>query len=505
MKQIEDKLLERFKKLVTDHIGLRIGKEDSETFRKALTIQMKSLNIVDPERYLSFLESDTGASKQEWKAFIISITTGESYFFRDKGHFFLLQNTILPELIKKKETQRSLRIWSAGCTTGEEPYSIAILLDMLLPDLKGWDIFIIGTDINEESLKNAARGIYSQWSFRMLGKDIQSRYFKSHQDKWEIHENIKKMVNFQYGNLIEDGFFSQNPEICNMDIIICRNVFIYFEKEAVSSVLNKFQRILNQGGYLVTGHAELYGHDLTNLSRVMFPEAVIYKKTAELKVQTTEITRLPECIKEGRDLRIKELPVPKSVLPFPELSKINTLNPNREPEREIEELIKKGRYTEAIDKAESFLITYKDNYDLFCLLAQAYANSGDYEKAASACRRAMNINAHSADPYLFLAHVAEARGNDAEAKDLFKKAIYLDPAFIAAYCELGGLYEKENDIPRARKARTTAIEFLKYLPSEATVKPYDITAGELLKYVEYLAGSKDAGLMPAGPGEQRRL
>jgi chemotaxis protein methyltransferase CheR len=285
-----------------------------------------------------------------------------------------------------------------------------------------------------------------------------------------------------------------------MDIIICRNVFIYFQKEAVSAVFNNFLRILNDGGYLITGHAELYGHDLTNLHQIMFPEAVIYKKTAELKVQTTEITRLPECIKERKDLTIKETPVAKSVLPVPGLSKTKPLDPNRE----IEELIKKGRYTEAIDKAESFLITYKDNYDLLCLIAQAYANSGDYERAVSACRRAMNINADSADPYLLLAHVAEARGDDEEAKDLFKKAIYLDPAFIAAYCELGGLYEKENDIPRARKARTTAIEFLKSLPSQAPVKPYDITAGELLEYVEYLTRSKDAGLMPSGPGEKSR-
>lgn len=471
MKQIEDKLLERFKKLVTDHIGLRICKEDNGTFRKALTIQMKSLNIVDPERYFSFLELDTEESKQEWRVLIISITTGESYFFRDKGHFFLLKNTILPELIKKKESQRSLRIWSAGCATGEEPYSVAILLDMLLPDLKGWDIFIIGTDINEESLKKAARGVYSPWSFRMVDKDIQEKYFKRHQDVWEIHENIKKMVKFQYANLIETGLFPQTPEICNMDIIICRNVFIYFKKEAVSSILNKFQRILNDGSYLVTGHSELYGHDLTNLCQIMFPESVIYKKTAALKVQTAEITRLPKGIKDRKDSRNKETPVAKSVLPVPGFSKTKLL---------------------------------EDNYNSLCLIAQAYANSGDYERAVSACRRAININADSADPYLLLAHVAEARGDDEEAKDLFKKAIYLDPAFIAAYCELGGLYEKENDIPRARKARTTAIEFLKSLPSQAPVKPYDITAGELLKYVEYLTGSKDAGLVPSGPGEKSR-
>jgi chemotaxis protein methyltransferase CheR len=352
-----------------------------------------------------------------------------------------------------------LRIWSAGCATGEEPYSVAILLEMLLPDLKEWDIVIIGTDINGESLKKGARGIYSPWSFRMLDKDIQGKYFKKHHDEWEIHENIKKMVHFQYGNLIEKGFFSQNPEICTMDLIICRNVFIYFEKAAVASVLNKFKRLLNPGGYLVTGHAELYGHDLVNLHQIAFPEAIIYQKTTEAGLQPAAIICLPR-------------PVLKSVLPAPRLSKAKTSDPK------------------------------KDSFDLVCLTAQAYANAGDYEKATDACQRAMNISAHSADPYLLLAHIAEARGNDEEAKIFFKKAIYLNPAFIAAYCELGGLYEKEHDIPRARKARTTAIEFLKYLPAQETVKPYDITAGEMLSYVESLTGATaDAGVMAAGAGQ----
>jgi len=484
MKSVLDNFIELFKKLVASRVGLRICNEDIETFRQALTMQMKSLNFVDPERYLSFLATDTALSKQAWKALIISITTGESYFFRDKGHFFLLRNIVLPDLIKKKETERSLRIWSAGCATGEEPYSIAILLDMLLPDLQGWDILITGTDINEESLKKAGRGRYSQWSFRMVDKEIRGKYFKRRQDEWEIHENIKKMVKFQYGNLIEADFFPQNPEICNMDIIICRNVFIYFEKNAVSAVLKKFQRVLNIGGYLVAGHTELYGHDLTNLHQIVSPEAVIYKKTAELKMQPAKIPCLVNPLR-----------------PVSRLSRIKPPNPNRE----IEEYIEKGRHTEAIAKSESILITHEANYDLLCLMAQAYANSGDYEKAESACRRAIVVKGDSADPYLLLAQVAEARGNDEEAKDFLKKAIYLNSAFIAGYLELGGLYEKENDIRRARKARAAALEFLKALHAQTPVKPYDITAGELLEHVECLIGIRDVGLRSAESGERSRL
>src|SRR5208283_4372206 len=467
--------------LISSRTGLKLRPEDREACRAAVKSRLKGLKLSTFEEYHQFLISDTTESGSEWKEVAALLTTGETYFFRDKGQLALIRNWILPELIENRRDKRCLRIWSAGCATGEEPYSLAILLDMILPDLKGWDILIVGTDINEESLKKAARGIYSQWSFRMVDKDIQGNYFKKHHDEWAINENIKKMVKFQYGNLIEDGSFSQNPDICNVDIIVCRNVFIYFGKEAVSAVFNNFLKILNEGGYLITGHGELYGLDLSRLRQIMFPEAVIYKKTAELE--------------GGNNLKVEAKGFSKPALPVQEASKIKPL----EPKTEIAESSKKGRHTEAVDKAASMLNTCKD--DKVYLMAQALANSGDYEKAESICRKAINTNAGSADPYFLLAHIAEARGNIEEAMDLFKKAIYLNPSFIAAYCELGGLYEKGNDILRARKARTTAIELLKSLPSQAPVKPYDITAGELLKYVEYLAGARDAALMPAGPKE----
>lgn len=497
MKQINDSLLEQFRDLVSDYIGLSIRQEDKETFRAALIWQMKRLHFVEPEAYLNFLRSDLGESKQGWKALIISITTGESYFFRDKGLFFLLQNTILPELIKKNIHRQSLRIWNAGCATGEEPYSVAILLDMLIADLKKWDISIIGTDINEESLAKAVAGIFSEWSFRMVDKDIKGKYFKKHPDGWKIHDEIKKMVKFQYGNLMEADFYSKNPDIHDMDIIICRNVFIYFKKPAVSSVFTKFTTLLNNDGYLITGHGELHGHFQMDMQQIMYPEAVIYKKKVGLNYQFPEIPRIPECSKEKKpDVKIKVKQLSQPVMPVKQV-KIKS----RDPQPEIAELISKGRYAEAIARATTYLQEYKDHPDILCLLANAYANSGEYEKAESCCKRAVRSNADSAEPYFLLAHIAEARGNDEKAKDLFRKALYLNPACIAAYCELGGLYEKENDLSRAKKARITAIELLMALPSRAPVKPYDITAGELLKYVEYLTGARG----PSGPVEKGRI
>jgi chemotaxis protein methyltransferase CheR len=495
MKRFEDKYIEQFKDLVSSQIGLFVRQGDLESFRRTLLLRMKSLDFVEPGKYYSFLKTGTKEGEDEWRKLIILFTTGESYFFRDKGHFFLLQNSILPRLIENKKNQQTLRVWSAGCATGEEPFSIAILIDILLPNLKGWDVFIIGTDINEEALARAKRGIFSEWSFRMVDEAIREKYFKRRGAEWEIDARIKSMVQFQYGNLMEDRFFSQIPGIGNMDLIICRNVFIYFEKETVSLVFNKFIEKLNTDGYLITGHGELYGQELSNLHRIMYPEAIIYKKITEFTSQDSDSTLVPKFREEKKNRKIMGKPLSKPALPVPQKSKKTP----QEPIFEIEELIANGRYTEAIKKGESFLNQYRDNYNLLYLLAQVHANSGDYEKAEDFCKKAINLNANAADPFFLLAHISEIRGSDQEAKELFRKAIYLNPDYIAAYLELGGIYDKENDLSRAIKVRTTAIELLKSMPSVTSVKPYDMTAGELLKYIDNLGRGNDGSVMPLDP------
>jgi chemotaxis protein methyltransferase CheR len=463
MKPFDHAVLQKFNELVSSHIGLNIREKDIELLGKTLAARIKGTKFGGPEEYLSFLQSDTRASKQEWNELIILLTTGESYFFRDKGHFYLLQHIILPELIKTKGDHHTLRIWSAGCSTGEEPYSIAVLIDRFFPDLREWEVHILGTDINEDSLGKARRGNYTDWSFRKMDEDIQHQYFSRNKDVWGIDGRIKRMVTFRQGNLIEDDFSSRNAEISNMDIILCRNVFIYFKSDAVSGVINQCIPILNEGGYLITGHGELYGNDFPCMQKMLFPEAVIYRKNSGYKKEASEFKK-------------------KTVIAHPAVSLPKAKKSSPETVGKRKGVVEGGR---------------SDDFDRVLSGARIYANSGDYEKAETACRLAIKGDPLSAEPYFLLAHIAEAKGDDEEANKCLKKVIYLDPACIAAYLEISGLYEKENDLPRAKKMRITAMELLRSQPSQATVQPYDSTVGELLKYVEYLIGVNDDTATPS--------
>ena len=448
---MDDELLQQFRRLISKKTGILVRMEDLTALDKTIAARMRLLSLSEPEDYLRLLSGDTYGSRCEWKELVIPLTIGESFFFRDKGQFAILKNRILPELIEKVMSRGEpagrpcLKIWSAGCSSGEEPYSLAILLNGLLPDRKDWNISIVGTDINEDAIEKARLGAYTEWSFRTIEPELKMQYFKRRKDGWEIDERTRNMVTFSYGNLIDDLF--PGHEICNIDLILCRNVFIYFNSDAVSAVAEKFVNTLNEGGYLMTGHGELHLHGYPGLQARIFPESVVYQKSLESGVRSSEIK--PE-------YRIKE----------PEIrQKIESRSQNQEFRIETSPLLDSKKQSEIE-------------------LAQEYADRGDYKKAEESCKKALEAEPYSARCYYLLSQVSEAQGKE-DAGEFLKKAIYLDPSFVAAYLELGYIYDRQGDAARGRKMRETAVGLLEKLPEDAPVEPYkDIKAGELLEYVK---------------------
>ncbi|TFI54377.1 chemotaxis protein CheR [Mastigocladus laminosus UU774] len=271
-------LTKAFIRLIAKHTGIQIRERDQANLIQKIFLRMKYLKIIYPEIYYKILASSTIYSYIEWQKFIAILTNTESYFFRDKGQFNLLRNKILPQIIKRKHNYKTLRICSAGCSTGDEPYSIAILLKELIPNLEEWHLTILGLDINKEALKKAKEGIYTAWSLRNVDPKIIDKYFINFNNNYYLDEQIKTMVKFQYTNLVKDLFIHPYSDFRDMDLVICRNVFIYFEPTIIAKILEKFYHTLQPLGYLITGHTELCNQNMSNFHIKLFPESLVYIK-----------------------------------------------------------------------------------------------------------------------------------------------------------------------------------------------------------------------------------
>jgi chemotaxis protein methyltransferase CheR len=271
-----DAQLRALKSLITGKTGLVIRDEDNEEFRKLISTRLKENSLAGVDEYYRVLDGASAKSDQEWKKLVSHLTVGESYFFRDQDQFKLLREHILPNLLSLRRNKRALNIWSAGCSTGEEAYSLAILLDELLSDRRNWKIAILATDINLEAVEKAGKGVFGEWSFRRVGQDVKKRYFKEGANGRRLVDHIRRMVDFRVENLLNAG----NPSSyinAPMDLIVCRNVFIYFNKKAITRALGALFGVLSEDGYLVTGHGELLGQPLVGagLRVIVHPESVL--------------------------------------------------------------------------------------------------------------------------------------------------------------------------------------------------------------------------------------
>jgi chemotaxis protein methyltransferase CheR len=518
---MEESLLQRFRQLIRTKTGLHHRAPEGARLKVSLLARMSACGRPDAESYYQLLAGDSLHGALEWKELIALLSITETYFFRDKGQFALLENRILPELIERRRTRRSLRIWSAGCSTGEEAYSLAILLDQLLPDRDRWALSIVGTDINEPALRTARRGVYGAWSFRGVEPSL-ARGFRRRGDEWEVEERYRKMVVFRPGNLVTDSFPSLLLDLYEIDLIVCRNVFIYFDSDTLRAILEKMAATLSEDGYLITGHAELHGQVPPTLKSTLFPESVVYHRNRETpQAPPRSVPPLAD-----RELgphatgRMKDEGGPPRGHPKDERDRLHPssfrLHPSSFPLlplrtglpvrstssdeadphdtllREAESCLQSGDYPGAIERIERLPAVKAGGYPALYLRARAHANLGEHDRSLDFCRQALQADPQAANPYYLMAQIAEEQGNASEAKNLLRKVVYLTPSSAAAYLELAALYEAEGDAARAHKLRTTALELLQAAPPHSSIEPYgDVTAGELAAQVEKrLAGNR---------------
>jgi chemotaxis protein methyltransferase CheR len=462
--------------LIAERTGLKLRLHQRESLNKVADHRWMALALNNRSQYVELLKSDLGDAKAEWDQILGILTNNETYFYRDRGQIELLRQTILPEIIARNEPARTLRVWSAGCSTGEEAYSLAILVDELLPKIvrsegRGWQISILGTDIDEPSLLQARHGVYGEWSFRSMDQETKLRCFTRNADGWKISEEYKSLVTFQASNLVGDQFPNRLTEMYDMDLILCRNVFIYFEPASVHSVVDKFAQTLREGGYLMTGHVESVGSQFANLEVRSYPESDVYRRV-DLE---TKLAVKPKSVKVFAQTPSQTLvgkPTKKSVsaVSHPAEAVTSPQDSNPTPSEGAKDLVASPTQHASEPSGPS---SSQTEDEALLQAARTLADLGRYSEAIECCERVIQKQPFIFDSYVILAAIAQERGQAEEAKRQLKKAIYLCPAVPHLYLEIGALYRSEGDTARASKMEDTALELLQQIPPETVVGSSD--------------------------------
>jgi len=236
--------------MVDQHTGIQLGEGKEDMLYGRLSRRLRKIGLSSFKAYIEYLQQDEDGD--EFGEFINSVTTNLTSFFRESHHFDYLKKTVLPELMQRNKSSRRIRIWSAGSSTGEEPYSIAMTVAETMPP--GWDVKILATDLDTDVLAHGERGVYDDSRVEDLDRAVVQRWFvksRNQPGKLRVKPELQELIYFRQLNLLQPW-----PMKGSLDIIFCRNVIIYFDMPTKQKLMNRYADILVPGGHLFLGHSE---------------------------------------------------------------------------------------------------------------------------------------------------------------------------------------------------------------------------------------------------------
>src|SRR5262249_37544430 len=272
--EFSDELYVRFRDLMLSRAGLHYPERKRADLLHGLSLALNAGGYSN----LAALYADAISNGHAWDLILAHLTIGETYFFRNGPQFDALRQHILPDIIQRRAATRGLRIWSAGCATGEEPYSLAMTVGGLLRDDPLWHISILATDINPRFLDRAREALYSDWSFRETPDDMRARFWIKEASRWRLRPEIRGLVSFARLNLAEPCYPSLINGTTAFDLLACRNVTIYFAAAPTRQVVERFFGALAPGGWLIVGHSEPQASVYHQFEAHNFPNTVVYRK-----------------------------------------------------------------------------------------------------------------------------------------------------------------------------------------------------------------------------------
>ena len=278
---LPDDIFRLLREFIHGYCGIYFDDGSKFLLERRLTRRLEQRQLRSFEEYYHFLRYDR-KREEELAILVDNLTTNETHFFREGPQLRAFSEEILPDLRETLADRKVLRIWSAGCSTGEEPYTIAILLFESGDWWRDWRVEILGSDINQRVLHTARKGVYKKSAHRVTSPEMLAKYFiEEEKGNYRIADRVRELVSFSYLNLLDPH---KTSLISNMDVIFCRNVIIYFDKEAKKKVIESFYEKLREGGYLLLGHSE----SLINISNAFalrtLKNDMVYEKPVRTKI-----------------------------------------------------------------------------------------------------------------------------------------------------------------------------------------------------------------------------
>ncbi|NTW98773.1 MAG: tetratricopeptide repeat protein [Geobacteraceae bacterium] len=457
-----------FKKLLLRTCGHSFEKEREQALSAALCRRMFALDIDACETYLTMLLHDG----QELLRLTELLTVNETYFFREPEHLNLVVDKLLPELMTAR-VQRPIRILSAGCSTGEEPYSLAIMLRERFGADSGRMFVITGVDIDSTVIASAQQGVYGKGSFRGMDQSLLERYFEPYgAGKFRVGDTIRNQVGFEVVNLLGASY----PQSMLLpDIILYRNVSIYFPVQVQREIFGRLAELLADGGCLLVGASETIHHDIGVLSLVRQDSLFYYLKTPPLVFEERRTSSRRFSIPEiGRGA------VPQAAPACPERPEARRTRPKeaavhglpRRPRHPSMQADVRKRFDEAIelahnrqhDKALALLdaITEQDSTfeKAFSLKGSLLLSESRFDEARAVCETILGRDPLCLEAYLMLGMIARQMGDDEGALRRFREAIYLDASCWPAHFYSAEISYAQRDEKRARSGFETALKIL---------------------------------------------
>ena len=439
--------IEQFRSILTCHLGLQFEDEKLDYLADVMLQRMHSVGRARFEScsaYIAHLNASPKASA-EWRALAEQLTVNETFFFRNSDNFLALAENVLPERIRAKAQTKQLRILSAGCSSGEEPYSLAIMLREALPDLNDWDVKIVGIDINPTILLKAAQARYSEWSLRATSDDVRHRYFRANGADFVLAPEIQKMVSFEERNLVDEDPLFWKSLAC--DVVFCRNVLMYFTPEIARSVVGRISQALVPRGYLFLGHAETLRGITPDFHLCHTHDTFYYQQRDHFEAELTQLDTLSNAplllpVQVEPEVKHSNDPVSQHAVTAPPSAWDLSL---------VLEAVRQERFADALELIGSLPADSHEDPDALLLRAVLLTNHGRVNESEEVCRRLLALDELNAGAHYLMALCREHEGDTHRAIEHGLTSIYLDPSFAMPHLHLGILAKRAGDTVGAQR------------------------------------------------------